>query len=344
MPFMLSMKVGLPADQYMQAPEDEPAAVSLLDWSAEVKKTADGFRVVVRGFATKEEAADATRRLGAAIRIWASERLVKATVVTTVTPVNLFEPPLAVSELASREDNPFAQMMSAAARARGWSRIDGSFNESETVVYDDSLNLLISGGSASIQVGLNPQTFALCVTEALDSGVTSAALDDEKLSLVIDLAIAAHKEIGHRAKLFGLVSALEAMLEDEKKPEHVQIAIDAAADFLRQLEVSDKVSSDIKKLASDLGRLRWRSTASRVKMLLEKGLPETGPYGSRASVVREILKAQGSTRSKLIHGHVDPELQDLGQANQVITWSLARLIRHRLGLHGEPPLPEPPQN
>jgi len=337
-PFLLSLKVGLPPDESMSLKNDVPEELVLGARAVTLKKSAQGFRLVARGFETADEAIAFSRPLAAAIRLWAAEHYAMATVFDSVAKPSLFTPPLPVPEELP-QGSTLAETIMSVAKSKGWDHIDGFFNGPDSVVYEESLNVLVADMSASVTKGHGVPAFALCVQEALGHSAAETLLKDEKMSLVVDLAIAAHKERSPRAKLFGLVSALEAMVDDELRPDYVQKAVDVASTAVKSIEPQDpQEAHELVQLANELGGLRFRSTASRVKRLLEEGLPGETKHGPRDVVVKEILKAQGETRSKMIHGHTDPATLDLSRANTVLSWAIIRLIRHRAALQGDPPV------
>ena len=279
--------------------DEEHKAFPFGDLTVDVFENQGIHLLRVTGFRTHAEAEAFLPRLrGALLRLTVVKRLSLRASLALQVP-KMHNPPIDV------RDNPnFGGLM----EHKGWTHLDGWVDPAPAVVIPEHLRLVELGvGSMKATLSMPVSSFVQILREGLELPSAANIAADDRLALAVDLYAASLSDVTSSARVIGLSTTLEALLQ----PEAVQPAVNAHIDsFLQDLESrrdrqneSEEQRAEFDRLRSRLADLKNESVSRRLRHLVVSHAEALGETQEEAA--RNIGAAYGA-RSELLHeGHAD---------------------------------------
>jgi hypothetical protein len=211
-------------------------------------------------------------------------------------------------------------------------RVDGVIQGNRPAVYASELRMItMTAGDVSVEVGISPSNILASVREGILE-IPSSALENERLTLALELYRSHFYEHSPAAKFITLVMTLESLALPTQK--HA-VALELLEDWKRQLnetrsrfEVDTDEYFALESLERELLFRREASIRSQIRTLVQAaleqaGAPDAEQFARRAVRIYDV-------RGALVHdGNVDPtELHHaLRDANEIVTAVLKSILR-----------------
>jgi hypothetical protein len=254
----------------------------------------------ITGFKTPDEAEASFQQLrGALCYVVVREKLsVRST--TDMQKVQRQEPPVDV-----RGNRNFGDL----CERHGWTHLDGYVDPSPAVVIPEHLRIMEFGaGSVSVTIGMPVPSFLKRLAEGLGLPHPERIAADERLSLAIDLYAASLWQTSRRARVVGLATSLEALIEPERVSEAASDQIDQLLDVFdsaRDRSAEDEEQrSELDRVRSRLAGVKEKSISERLRELAAAHANVIGVTTEEAR--RKMVSAYG-VRSRLVHDGYAPE-------------------------------------
>jgi len=173
-------------------------------------------------------------------------------------------------------------------------------------VYHRTQSTALSSGWATLSMSVGIAN----VIGPLDSVIASNNKVDPRLLIALEIFAAARLETTERAKLVGLVSAIEPLVVQAKYDDDELTTL--LANFKEQLNSSDLDPRLIASLSGRIDQLRVESVSRAIRRLVENSLPDD-------TQAVAIIEDAYNLRSKIIHeGSTDADLQEKSQKAEEI--------------------------
>jgi hypothetical protein len=218
---------------------------------------------------------------------------------TVLGSLHLFEAPQPVPE-----SGPLSQL----AGAVDWTATDGHYDADKALIRPDHKRLTRwETGRVSVVVGISIESFFASLNHALSLEGLRGVIENEKLKLAIELYAAYRFELGDKAQLVTLVSALESLLPDMAIPECSNAALAQAKETVRASRDRYPLDSTewgvINHLLSRVGALKTEAIGTTLRNHVSAVVsrhPELGDPVDVSLKLRDVY----SLRSTLLHeGH-----------------------------------------
>lgn len=173
-------------------------------------------------------------------------------------------------------------------------------------VYERVPNLKFVSVQATAQLGVNVENFIATFVREFEGARKISA----KQSLASEIYTSSFFDVSPRSRFITLVSAVEALLEPEPRPESVQLLVGEMEQMVRargiDKQITDSILSNLQWLKKDSIGQAGRKLAAR--LLVHKKYDGKTPD--------KFFNDSYTVRSNLVHrGSIDPSINPLSLAN-----------------------------
>ncbi len=272
--------------------------VAFRNLALEIVENQDVQLLRVTGFKAASEAEEIFPRLRGALLHLIVRKQLSLRTARGMQVVQLKDPPVDV-----RGNPNFGGLL----ESKGWTHVDGYVDPSPTVIIPEHLRIMEFGvGSLSVKLSMPVPSFLEQLAEGLTLPRPDQIAADERLSLSIDLYAASLWETSQKARVVGLATALEALIE----PEPVnQAALEKLDELLEVFDSSRDRPAEDEERRRALDRMRSRLAELKEESISEKlrklAATHSSALGETVEDARRNMVLAYRVRSTLLHeGHV----------------------------------------
>lgn len=269
-------------------------SVTFGDYTLELNENQGIHLLRITGFhATEEAEAFLPRLRGSLLRLTVSEKVsVRSTGVMQAAKIR--ELPVDI------RDNPnFGNIIEEV----GWTHLDGFVDHSPAVVIPEHLRIMeLGAGSMTITHGMPEPAFLSHIVEGLLLPYPERVAENNKLSLAIDLYAASLWELSQRAKVVGLATSLESLIDQENESNIVLEHVDQIIKSFKMIRSGSRAHNDqcreLDSLESRLANLKKKSISETFRQL---AMTHAEVIGETPQQARKSATVAYGVRSKLLH-------------------------------------------
>lgn len=248
----------------------------------------------VTGFRTHAEATAFLPRLhGSLLRLTVMKRLSIRPSLALQVP-KMQKPPIDVLDCPD---------LGGLLKHKRWTHLDGWVDPTPAVIIPEHLSLVECGvGSVKAILGMSVSNFVQILLEGLEIPLVANIPANVRLTLAINLYAASLSDVTSSARVIGLFTALEALLQPQAVQPAVRVHIDK---FIQELESSRDLQNESNEQRAEFDRLRSRladlrneSVSQRLRQLV---ISQAEALGETQEETARNIKAAYIARSKLLH-------------------------------------------